>query len=98
MRTDRGEVVVVALEAGRRGAVEHLGHDGHEALGGEAVGHSADLGVDAKGFLDDEEAGVGAGAGWAGKVGAHGGGVGDAEGEESIHLRPSMYSTLLERR
>ena len=78
VRYDGWEGVVVAFEAGA-GAMEEFGSDGNETLAGEALRDVADVGVDAEGFLEDEESGERAARGGAGGPGLHGGAVGDFE-------------------
>jgi len=74
VRHDEGEIVVVAFESGRRGAVKQLRRNGHVSLGRESLRHAANVRIHPEGLLENDHAGVAAwcrgpchvcGHGWA---------------------------------
>jgi hypothetical protein len=59
--------------------MEEFGRDGDETFACEALGDLANVGVDAEGFLEDEESRERAAVRGTGGPGLHGGAVGDFE-------------------
>src|SRR2546430_10169957 len=72
------EVVISRLEA-RGGPVKHFGRDGEKSFPGKALRHVADMGIDAEGFLEDQDARMAARAGRTGDVESHGGPIIDGD-------------------